>query len=303
MNKIPKDIVCCYLYTISKYGYPPPAKDTIQHINEMHALGFQSIELEGIRAKHLMEVYQQKSLIKAELNRLKIAVPYFCIVLPGLSAIESAEREKNLDLFKKGCEIAQFFNAKGVLDNAPLPPWQFPSSIPVVRHYEEDTLSLATIPKNLNWETYWKDLVQTYQKACDIAANYNLTYQMHPAMGVLAANTGDFLHFAQAVNRSNLRFNFDISNLFAIKENISLSLIRLAKYINYIHLSDNGGLHTEHLAIGAGKIAWSNFFETLKTINFKGHFGIDIGGSESKVADLDKAYVEAALFISSRKTE
>ncbi len=29
---------------------------------------------------------------------------------------------------------------EGVLDNAPLPPYQFPAGIPVVRHYDEEVL-------------------------------------------------------------------------------------------------------------------------------------------------------------------
>ena len=41
----------------------------------------------------------------------------------------------------------------------------------------------------------------------------------------------------------------------------------------------------EHLAIGQGKIRWDVFFETLETIDFRGHIGIDIGGAESDVED------------------
>jgi len=35
----------------------------------------------------------------------------------------------------------------------------------------------------------------------------------------------------------------------------------------------------------------------LDVIDFKGHFGIDIGGAESGVANLDSAYTQAAKFI------
>jgi hypothetical protein len=39
------------------------------------------------------------------------------------------------------------------------------------------------------------------------------------------------------------------------------------------------------------------FFETLDFMGFNGHLGLDIGGDESKVGDLDKAYMESAEFI------
>jgi sugar phosphate isomerase/epimerase len=120
---------------------------------------------------------------------------------------------------------------------------------------------------------------------------------MHPALGVLASTTDAFLYFHDAVGRDNLRFNFDTANQYFLKDNLQLSLRRLKDYIDYIHISDNRGQQVEHLAIGEGVIHWDDFFETLDVIGFKGHFGIDIGGDESDVADLDSAYTHAAKFI------
>ncbi|MEQ8523423.1 sugar phosphate isomerase/epimerase [Gracilimonas sp.] len=290
-------ITCAYLYTISKYGYPPPAGDTLQYLDEFKAMGFQSIELEGIREDHLNEVYELRQGISKKVKELELEVPYFCAVLPGLSSDNPKEREHNLELFEKGCEVASALGSVGILDNAPLPPYQFPEDIPVVRHYHEDVILAAKFPENLNWKKYWEQLTSTYREACDIAANYNLTYQMHPALGVLASTTDAFLHFHDAVGRDNLRFNFDTANQYFLKDNLQLSLRRLKDYIDYIHISDNRGKKVEHLAIGEGIIRWDDFFETLDVIGFKGHFGIDIGGDESDVADLDSAYTHAAKFI------
>ena len=291
------NITCCYLYPITKYGYPPPAQDTLKHIEEMKNLGFQSIELEGIRETHLLQIYDQRFAIKEKLDRWQLQVPYFCAVLPGLGSADAEVREKQLDLFRTGCEIAQIFGAKGILDNGPLPPYIFPEDIPVVRHYETDVLKLATLPENLDWKTYWQNLVKTFQKACDIAAEYHLTYQIHPATGVLASTDDGFLLFASEVNRSNLRFNFDVANLFVMQSNLDLSLQRLLPYIDYIHISDNGGQHTEHLAIGEGKIPFEQVFKRLREYGFQGDFGIDIGGAESGVENLDEAYVNAARWL------
>ena len=117
----------------------------------MKNLGFTSIELEGIREKHLMEIFDRRFDIKEKAVNLGLKIPYFCVVLPGLASADSEVRKRNLELFEKGCEIAAVLNAKGVLDNAPLPPYQFPNNIPVVRHYDENVLLSASLPKNLNW--------------------------------------------------------------------------------------------------------------------------------------------------------
>lgn len=293
-------ITCCYLYPITRYGYPPPAEDTPRYLDEMKAMGFQSVELEGIREEHLLAMYDRRYDVRDHLRALGLEVPYFCTVLPGLSSADGAEREHNLKLFEKGCEVAQVLGARGVLDNAPLPPYRFPGDVPVVRHFDEDVLLAASFPAGLSWPRYWDGLTHTYRAACDVAAGYGLTYQMHPCLGVLAATTDGYLNFHEAVGRDNLRFNLDTANLFVQKDNLALSLRRLAEYVDYIHLSDNRGLHVEHLAPGAGAIRWDVFFETLDAVGFSGHIGLDIGGDESGVENLEQAYVEAAHWLEAR---
>lgn len=294
MKKFSENIVCAYLYTITKYGYPPAAENTLKYIDEMSSLGFQSIELEGIRDEHLDKVYELKDDITQKLHELKLKVPYFCIVLPKLSSPASEVVKHQLNVFRKGCEIAKQIGAKGVLDNAPLPPYQFPEDIPVVRHYGEEVMGTAYFPDNMDWEKYWHSLTTTYSECCDIAAEFDLTFQMHPALGLLSSNADAFLYFYDAVGKENLRFTFDTANQFAMKENLSLSLIRLAEFIDYIHISDNNGGRIEHLEIGKGKIRWDVFFDTLKRIRFNGYLGIDVGGDESVVDDLDSAYIHTA---------
>lgn len=297
MERINNKIVCAYLYSITKYGYPPRASDSLKHIEEMAALGFSSIELEGIRKDHLLKVYDSRLAIADRIKELSLEVPYFCVVLPGLTSLEEKERDEQLQLFEKGCQIASLFGSKGVLDNAPLPPFNFPKDIPVVRHYDEEVLSAAYLPKNISWDVIWDIMIDTYRTACDIASNYNLNYLMHPAVGVLSSTTDGFLYFHDSIKRDNLKFNLDTANQFVMKDNLALSISRLIDHVDYIHISDNRGMKVEHLPIGQGNIRWDVFFETLDRLNYKGYFGIDIGGDESNVIDLDKAYINTANFI------
>ncbi|MGD8780463.1 MAG: sugar phosphate isomerase/epimerase family protein [Ignavibacteria bacterium] len=293
-------IVCTYLYSITKYGYPPDAKKTIQFINEMKSLGFKSIELEGIRDEHLSTVYDMKEEIAGHLKENDINLAMFCAVLPGCSSLDEKERNKSYELFEKGCEIAVNLGSKAILDNGPLPPYVFPDDIPVVRHYEDDSISSAYFPHDLQWERFWDIIVNSYQTLCEIAAHYNLTYNIHPALGLLASTTDSFLYLFDKVKKDNLRFNLDTANQFVMKDNIALSLIRLKDHVNYIHISDNNGTKVEHLDIGKGKINWNVFFETLDRINFNGHIGIDVGGAESAIDDMDKAYLGAAKILENK---
>ncbi len=297
MDDFSKDIVACYLYIITKHGYPPNAEDSPGHLIEFKDLGFQSIELEGIRAEHLEGVYAQREQIRTKADGLGLNIPVFCVVLPGLSSPDEKERERNLQIFAKGCEVAESLGSKAVLDNAPLPPWQFPEGIPITRHYDEEILSAATLPAGLDWNRYNDGLVETFRMVCDIASAKNLTYHLHPCYGALVNSTDAYLLFTDAVKRDNLRFNLDTANQYFMKDNLFLSLIRLKDHIDYIHLSDNRGSKVEHLAIGEGNIHWDQFFETLDLVNYRGIFGIDVGGTESDVPDLDSAYRSSAKWL------
>ena len=288
------EIVCAYLYVITRYGYPPSAADTPKHLEQMAAMGFTSVELEGIREGHIRQMYDLRGTVRDHLKRLNLNVPYFCVVLPGLSSPDAAVRSRNLEAFRLGCETAFALGALGVLDNAPLPPYVFPDDIPVVRHYDEDVLRMARFPSDLDWPKYWESMTATYRQACDIAAEYGLAYLMHPCLGVLSATADAFLHFHQAVDRENLRFNFDTANQFFLKDNLDLAMLRLAPYVDYIHISDSHGEQVEHLPPGEGAIRWEPFFERLRSVGFKGHIGIDVGGEEHGLSAMDDAYVASA---------
>jgi sugar phosphate isomerase/epimerase len=296
---IAERIICAYLYVITKHGYPPPAADMIAHINEMAGLGFSSIELEGIRKDHLLQVYERRKEISAEIERLGVSVPFFCAVLPGLSSPEPGERNENLALFEKGCEIARLLGSTGILDNGPLPPYRFPGDVPVVRHYHEDVLLAASLPPSLDWKEYWKDLAAQYRTLCEIADRHGLTYHLHPSLGVLCSTTDGFLLFYDAVGRDNLRFTIDTANQYFFRDNLVLALRRLKGLVDYIHCSDNRGARIEHLVPGHGAIRWDVVFEEMERIGYSGYLGIDVGGAETGIRDIDRAYEESAEWIAS----
>ena len=297
INVIHPDIVACYLYVIGKYGYPPAAGDTLAHMEEFSALGFSSIELEGIREEHLGLIYEMRDQIKEKAEVLNLNIPVFCIVLPGLSSPDPREREKNLMLFEKGCEIARILGARAVLDNAPLPPWQFPDEIPITRHYDEEIIAGAILPRDLDWKNYWDGLTATYREACQLAASREMDFHIHPCLGALVSTTDAYLNFARDVKHDALKFNMDTANQFFLKDNLLLSLQRLEGHIDYIHISDNRGFRMEHLVPGEGNIPWDSFFEILDKVNYSGLLGIDIGGDESDVGDYNIAYKATAGWI------
>ena len=107
MESYPPEIVACYLYVITKYGYPPDAARSADHLREYSNLGFRSVELEGIRKEHLEEMDALGRELRKEAEQLDLKIPVFCVVLPGLSAPDPEERERNLELFGRGCDLGR----------------------------------------------------------------------------------------------------------------------------------------------------------------------------------------------------
>ncbi|MCK4418725.1 sugar phosphate isomerase/epimerase, partial [Candidatus Aerophobetes bacterium] len=70
-------INCCWLYAISKYGYPPSLSDTYRVIQEMVDLGFKYIELEGIGERNLRELFQNRQRIKKLAQDIGIKIVNF----------------------------------------------------------------------------------------------------------------------------------------------------------------------------------------------------------------------------------
>ena len=289
-----KHLTCAFLHPITRYGYPPAAERMEQYIHEMAALGFRSVELEGIGGDHLQAVARRSVELRRALDFHGLSLAVFCTVLPRLGSVHAARRTQALELFRLGCETALTLGAPAVLDNGPLVPYAFPASLPVSRHYAPELLQRIGLPADLDWERYRDTLVETLQRACDIAASFGLDYYLHPCCGSLTETTDGFLWLRAAVGRRNLRFNLDVSNQFYLRENLPLALMKIGRELDYIHLSDNRGDRVEHLAVGDGAIDWELLFATLARIGFYGRLAIDVGGAETPLDDLDAAYRRSA---------
>src|SRR5947199_10797278 len=100
-------ISCCWLYAITKYGYPPSLADTFKVLKEMTALGFDSVELEGVRRENLMEVYAQRHELKKLCDGEGLRVINFCPVLPGMLSLDSKERAESWELLQCAIVIAR----------------------------------------------------------------------------------------------------------------------------------------------------------------------------------------------------
>ncbi|MDI6773424.1 MAG: sugar phosphate isomerase/epimerase family protein [bacterium] len=286
-------INCCWLYAINKYGYPPSIQDTHRVLGEMAALGFNAVELEGVREENLRAVYAARADLRLRCNDLGLRMMNFCPVLPDLFSPEAAKRKAALDLFRLAAEAAVYFDAPTVQVDSYAAPVEYVKHRPYADAVEFKRQFDVRIPDGFSWQRTWDTLVETVRACAAIAGGAGLRLCLEPRVGELVSNTDALLRLIEHVNNPIFGAVLDTGHLHAQKEILPLSVEKLGPRIFYVHASDNDSRDNEHLAPGRGTVDWEAVIAGLKRQGFDGYIGIDIGG----VPDLDAQYREGYAYI------
>ncbi len=286
-------INCCWLYAINKYGYPPSIADTHRALDEMAHLGFDAVELEGVRDENMRAVHAARADLKRRCADLGLEIMNFCPVLPDLVSLDGARRRAALDLFKLAVEATAFFGAPTVQVDSYAAPVEYVRHRPYAESVEFNRQFDVRIPLGFSWARTWETLVETVRACAAIAHDAGLRLCLEPRVGELVSNTDGLLRLIEHVDHPALGAVLDCGHLHAQKEILPLSVEKLGARILYVHAADNGGRDNEHLAPGRGTVDWEALVDGLKRCGFAGYIGIDVGG----VPDLDAQYREGLAFV------
>lgn len=286
-------ISCCWLYAITKYGYPPSIPDTFRVLGEMKALGFEYVELEGVRRDNLMAVYEQRHELKKYCEGEGLRVINFCPVLPGSVSLNRREREESWDLFKRAVEIAVFFGCATIQGDSFTPPLRFRGDSPYRESISYGKHFSVEVDPEFDWNRQWEGMVESFSFMTREARKAGLRFCIEPRVGELLSNTDAILRMMDAVNDDNFGAVLDTAHQNAQKEILALSVEKLGSRVFYVHAADNDGRLNDHLAAGRGTVDWDGVFQALKKHHFSGYLAIDVG----MVQDLDAQYHESFEFL------
>jgi sugar phosphate isomerase/epimerase len=286
-------ISCCWLYAITKYGYPPSIPDTFRVLSEMKALGFEYVELEGVRRDNLMAVYEHRHELKEYCGGEGLRVINFCPVLPGSVSLNRREREESWDLFQRAVEIAVFFGCATIQGDSFTPPLRFRGDSPYRESISFGKPFTVEVDPEFDWSRQWEAMVESFSFMTREARKAGLRFCVEPRVGELLSNTDAILRMMDAVNDDNFGAVLDTAHLNAQKEILALSVEKLGSRVFYVHAADNDGRLNDHLAAGRGTVDWDGVFQALKKHHFSGYLAIDVG----MVQDLDAQYQESFEFL------
>jgi sugar phosphate isomerase/epimerase len=286
-------IGCCWLYAISKYGYPPSLPDTHQALEDMAGLGFSYVELEGVRDENLRAVHGERKALKQRCDDLGLRVVNFCPVLPDLVHPEKARRVQALDLFKLAVEISTFFGCETIQTDSYTPALEFVGDAPYREAISFGKRFQVKVDPAFRWDDLWDWLTDSIGACADEADRAGFKFCLEPRVGEIVSNTDALLRLMDAVDNDNFGAVLDTGHLHAQKEILPLSIEKLAGRIHYLHVSDNDGLTNQHLALGRGSVDWDGVFAALKKHGFSGCVAVDVG----HVPDLDGQVRESKEFL------
>ncbi len=283
----------CWLYAISKYGYPPSIEDTLKVMDEIADLGFTYMEMEGVREENMKAVWDARKRIKDKAKERGLKLMNFCPILPGLVSMDKTEREKGFELYKIGLDLAEYFETELVQIDSFTPPLKFKGEAPYKEAINFGLDLKIEIDPEFSWDDQWKVLVDSFTRAAEMAKERGKKLCVEPRVGEMIANTDSALRLLDHVDSDNLGIVLDTGHLHAQKEILPLSVEKLGKKIYYLHVSDNDGKINKHLGLGKGNIDWEGVFLALKKHGFDGYVGLDIGNVE----DLDREVIESKKFL------
>lgn len=286
-------ISCCWLYAISKYGYPPSMENIFKALKEMADMGFEYVELEGVREENLKEVYNNREKIKDYCRNLGVKIINFCPIIPDIVSLDEKERKKAKDLYMLGIELAQYFDCETIQTDSYTPPLEFIGEAPYKESISYGKQYKVKIDPQFDWNRLWDVLVDSFRFASETAKSAGLKFCLEPRVGEIISNTDALLRLMDHVQSDNFGAVLDTGHQNAQKEILPLSVEKLGNKIFYLHVSDNDGKINEHLPLGKGNIDWEGIFLALKKHNYQGYVAIDIGN----VPDIEKAYIDSKKFL------
>jgi len=286
-------ISCCWMYAIGKYGFPPSLDQMLQAIREMAALGFQSIELEGVGFENLKMVVDNKERLKDACEAAGVQVVNFAPLLSEIIAVDDELRDQALSLFEEGVKSAAYLGSPFVWIDSYIPPLEWVSGGPMTQELKYGQEYQVRVPNDFSWGAFWTHFVGVVKRCNDIAKGNGVQLLIEPRVGEVTPNSDSLLRLIEAVDDDNFGVILDTAHQHAQKELLPLAVEKLGERIRYVHIADNDGRTNRHLEPGAGNIDWDGVFLALKKQGYDGYYAVDL----EKLPDLEQKFLTSKRFL------
>ena len=228
-----------YLYTITRYGYPPQEDDDIDAMKRLCGMGFRNLELEGLFREHLLSVWRNRKQRRQLADDLGVHIHNFCPVVPECFHMDPKVRTEGFDLFRRGVECAVEFGCETLHIATFHPPVRFKGASPYAGQMNFATRYEVEVDPAFRFADYWKVVVESVRRSAELAHEAGMKLIVEPRVGEVISHTDSLLRLIDWVDHPACHANLDLAHLHAQKELLPIAAEKLAGRIAGVHVADN----------------------------------------------------------------
>ena len=258
--------------TVWTFSWVPPYEGAIRRVART---GCKAIELVGWDEETLKSYYTPARIkdLRALMADEGLRPTNFFHNLPFTPQPGAKLSKPGLESFARAVDVAAALGSPFVTTMTPYP---FGRDVaPIMRRPTSQEWS-APVEPQWDWTGEYGQMVETFAKACEIAAKAGLrvAVEPHPYRWV---NSGQSMaRLIERVGSPHLGLNFDPSHLFPSGDMPHFTVLMLKERIFNTHFSDNDGHTNAHWRPGRGKIDWVAVLAALQAIGYDGPITLEL---------------------------
>lgn len=271
--------------------YNPPYEEAIKTVG---SLGVDGIEMIAYTDEDLHNYYNDQHCkeLKGMINEYGMEVSEFVLyayAAVGLLAPEEKEREKALDYFRRGIEVAKILGSDtvNIVSNW---PDEFKCPVDYLPYYIHPIMcglhvnnnkQHIDIPDNFDATATWNRYLDSLAKIVKMCEENNVRFALEGHANVIVGTTDAMLRAFDWIKSDAFGTNFDTAWQLIQREYLPWSILKLGKKIFHVHMRDGDGLALYQKAVGQGIIDWPEVVRALKKVGFDGYLSLELGGFET----------------------
>ena len=287
-------LAVAYLYTITRYGYPPHADRRSRGHAALPRLGFRNIELEGPFREHLLAVHKDRRQRPAP-AMIGPAHLQFLSGRAGMFPHGPADPAGGLRPVCPGVECAVEFGCETLHIATFHPPVKFRGQSPYTGTMNYATRYEVDVDPAFRFADYWKVVVETVRRSAEMAHAAGMKLIVEPRVGEVICHTDSLLRLIDWVDHPACNANLDLAHLHAQKELLPIAVEKLAV--------GSPGSTPRTMTVARTFICLRARVRSISRApsgalckhGYDGYVGIDVGGAG--IADMDAALVESRRYL------
>lgn len=266
-------------YFISKYGTGFTLNDQLDSLQEIKALGFDSVQLELFTEQRLSEWNRYGSFtVRNELDRAGLVCTQF--VAHFMGKVFERPADKRFGMFQG------YFS--GLLDSLSRLPDMQTVCIPLPGFQRVGPMDPSAAGD------IQEQALRRISAVQELARDHDLETVFEVMPGSVFGGYSGFINTLAAAGMGKPGLCLDTGHIHAAGESIPLVIGLAGGSVLSTHLCDNFGLENMSDIPGNGNIDWKNVFGTLKRCGYSGSYDIEIICKPDEVAVL---YTQGLEFV------